>query len=137
MSFVMEKVNSDTYVAGYKLDEALTGNPVMTFNAGKDEVSGGGDALQNGGGSVVSSVASIFKGLAVPAGLFYMQQNLNVGAKNSSNSREIKLSEKEVVHSDLYERLLDMARPETKKTFVRKTRKQRKRVRKGTRKQRK
>lgn len=117
--FTRNGPNNERMIGGYMVPETLGS---VTFNGKKEE-----DDMQSGGN--VSTVSSIFKGLAVPAGLFLMQQS--VSDKPVTNS--IQLIKQNVVENSLYDNLLDMATLKNKRKFIKKTR----RVKKNTKKTRK
>ena len=112
--------NKDMMVGGYIMEPSLG---ITTYNGKKEE-----DNMQNGGN--VAAVSSIFKGLAVPAGLFMLQQS--VSKKPISDS--IELVKRDVVDSKLYDQLLDMVTLKDKRRLVKNTRKQRRSSNKKTRK---
>lgn len=82
------------------------------------------------GGAKTALVSDIFKNLAVPAGLFYMQQTLHPKPITDA----LKLIEKtrnaddaNVIDDSLYDKLVDMVSLNKKKTHNRHTRSKRKR----------
>lgn len=106
---IFNQHGGDTMVAGYMLPNTL--GLTTTYNGLQEE-----SKPQSGGN--IEAVSSLFKGLAVPAGLFLLQQN--VGKKPIKNTYEsIK---KNIIDNDLYETLFSMVSNTDKKKFVRKTR---------------
>ena len=125
---------------GYKIDTSFTGGSAMI----------GGKKSQSGGGAV----SAAFKDLAVPAGLFYLQQNFQKISKpyesakqinkrsQKSTSRKGKKSEKSyetdfIISENMFDKLLAMVEPQQKKIVDIKTRKRRGTKHKKTRKNRK
>ena len=67
-------------------------------------------ALQ-GGKSSKTKFSDRFKHLAVPAGLFYIQNNNNNNNKQPhKNNKQNLINDTEIVNDDLYEKLLKLAR---------------------------
>jgi hypothetical protein len=101
--------NNNITAAGFKIDSYLlqSGEPaisVMNQNIGP----------QVGGG--LPAVSSILNGLAVPAGLLYLQQNIST--KNVvSNNEEV-----DPVEESLYNRLVSMASEKTETSKTKKNR---------------
>ena len=63
----IQDVNGDIKTGGYNLDTAFAGKGAMI----------GGKKTQSGGsGSASGAITAALKDLAVPAGLFYLQQNM-------------------------------------------------------------
>ena len=114
--------NNDMMIGGYMMPPTLG---TTTFNASKEE-----NNMQTGGN--VSNVSSLFKGLAVPAGLFLLQQN--VSEKPISDS--IELVKRDVIDGGLYDNLLDMVTLKNKRKLIKNTRKQKRKQNKKTRKSR-
>jgi hypothetical protein len=98
--------NGDITAGGFSVDSCLLKSgvsPITTINNGS----------QKGG-----SVSEIFKDLAVPAGLLYMQQSLAT-AYSSGNGDEI-------ISDSLYDKLLNLATDKPKVQKKKKSRKNRK-----------
>lgn len=57
-----------------------------------------------------TNVSSLFKNLAVPAGLLYLQQNINPHEYNIKNTND-------VIEKSLYDKLLDLASVNEKKNI--------------------
>ena len=101
--------NNNITAAGFKIDSYLLQNSesaisVMNQNTG----------TQVGGG--LPAVSSILSGLAVPAGLLYLQQNISTKNVVSNNENV------DPVQESLYNRLVSMA---SEKTVTSKTKKNR------------
>ena len=116
---VFSKVGDDIIVAGYKVPDGIGS---VTYNDLD------GNTYQTGGG-----VSDIFKGLAVPAGLFFMQQTVS-SSPVSSTIKTLKGHVEDIVDDSLYDKLLDMVSVSDKKKFVKNTRKNRKYKKNKTRK---
>ena len=119
---VLNKVGNDKMICGYMMPPTLG---TTTFNPSKEE-----NNMQTGGN--IGAVSSLFKGLAVPAGLFLLQQNIS----EKPISDTVQLVKREVVDGKLYDKLLDMVTLQDKKKFIRNTRKQKRKQNKRTRKSR-
>jgi len=106
--YAMDNHNNIT-AAGFKIDSYLLQNArpaisVMNENTGS----------QVGGG--LPAVSSILSGLAVPAGLLYLQQNIST--KNVvSNNEDV-----DPVQESLYNRLVSMASEKTETSKTKKNR---------------
>ena len=78
----------------------------------------------NSGGGKEEKVSDRFKHLAVPAGLFYMHENINNSArindKNDSN----------IINDDLYEKLLKLAEHDVKESNTKHVKQTKKRANK-------
>ena len=114
--------NKDMMVGGYMLPPTLG---TTTYNGKQEE-----DNMQSGGN--ISAVSSLFKGLAVPAGLFLMQQS--VSEKPVTDS--IELVKRDVIDGKLYDDLLDIVTLKNKRKMIKKSRKQKRKQNKKTRKSR-
>jgi hypothetical protein len=121
-NLVFTRVGNDMMIGGYIVPNKLD---TITFNASKEE-----NNMQTGGN--VNAVSSVFKGLAVPAGLFLLQQN--VSDKPVTDS--IELVKRDVIDGKLYDELLDMVTLKDKRRFIKNTRKQKRKQNKKTRKSR-
>lgn len=106
---IFNQNGGNTSVAGYMIPETF--GKITTYNGLQDE-----NNSQNGGN--IEMVSNLFKGLAVPAGLFLLQQGVN--------DKPIKTSyqfiKKNVIENDLYEKLFNMVSNNDKKKFIKKTR---------------
>ena len=120
---VFQNINGTRYTGGYKIN-----------NMFKDTDVGPYSYIQHGGSAEIL-MDSVFKNLAVPTGLLFLQQTYNTKTNKSYN--KIMSDDVSVVKDDLYTSLLDMVSV-TKKTkkSKRNTRKNRKRSNKKSRKQR-
>ena len=121
-NLVFTRVGNDMMVGGYMMPPTLG---TTTFNASKEE-----NNMQTGGN--VNAVSSLFKGLAVPAGLFLLQQNIS----DKSVTDSIELIKRDVIDGKLYDDLLDMVTLKDKRKFIKNTRKQKRKQNKKTRKSR-
>lgn len=102
--------NNDMMIGGYVMEPTLG---ITTYNGKKEE-----DNMQSGGN--IGAVSSIFKGLAVPAGLFMLQQSVS----NKPISDSMELIKRDVIDSKLYDELLDMVTLKNKRNLIKTTRKQ-------------
>lgn len=110
---IFSNVGDDKIIAGYMIPNTL--NAVTTYNGMYEE-----NKPQCGGN--VSLVSDLFKGLAVPAGLFLMQQS--VSKKPVTDG--INIVKHNTIDTDLYDKLLDLVSVKDKKLFNNKTRKNKK-----------
>lgn len=101
--------NNNITSAGFKIDSYLLQNGESAIN-----VMNKNTGQQVGGG--LPAVSSILNGLAVPAGLLYLQQNIST--KNIDSKNE----EVDPVQESLYNRLVSMV---SEKTGMSKTKKSR------------
>ena len=102
--------NGTINVGQYKLNNALLENnisPYVTFN-------------QHGGGTELV-FSELFKNLAVPSGLLYLQQTMNTSSANILD----EVSEN-VIKPDLYNSLLQLVSPTKPKNTKQKNTKRRK-----------
>jgi hypothetical protein len=109
--------NGDITAGGFSVDSCLLKSgvsPITTINNGS----------QKGG-----SVSEIFKDLAVPAGLLYMQQSLAT-AYSSGNGDEI-------ISDSLYDKLLNLATDKPKVQKKKKSRRNRKKTQQNNTRRRK
>ena len=129
----------DIIAGGYKLQtEFAKGNSMVSLSNGNNNQSGG-------------SFTPVLKDLAVPAGLFYLQQNYNKISKpyesakqinkNTKNTKKNKSSKTSyntdyVISENLFDKLLAMVEPQEKKNLDIKTRKRKIHNSKKTRKNR-
>jgi hypothetical protein len=100
---------------GYKIrSEWLNSNlpPMMDIDMNTENIN------QSGGGFTLG----VLEGLAVPAGLLYLQQTLPLSTQ--SKSKPIKEEEKGTFQSSMYDKLLDLAQIASQTKKQRKTRKQ-------------
>lgn len=87
--------NGEINAAGFKINSHL-------MSQGESALQIVGNDGQKGGGIMgAAAVSDMFKGLAVPAGLLYLQQN--VGKKYNTKSN------RETLEPGLFEKLLDFA----------------------------
>ena len=87
--------NGQINAAGFKINSHL-------MSGGESAVHVVNDTQKSGGGAMgAAAVSDMFKGLAVPAGLLYLQQNFGKKYPTKSN--------KETLEPGLFERLLDFA----------------------------
>ena len=126
----------DIIAGGYKLQTEFTkGNSMVSLSNGNNNQSGG-------------SFTSVLKDLAVPAGLFYLQQNYNKISKPYESAKQINKNTKKnksskisyntdyVISENLFDKLLAMVEPQEKKNLDIKTRKRKNHNSKKTRKNR-
>jgi hypothetical protein len=106
---IFNQNGGDTFVAGYMIPETF--GKITTYNGLQDE-----NNPQKGGN--IELVSNLFKGLAVPAGLFLIQQNYG----DKSNKKPYQIIKQNVIEDDLYEKLFNMVSNNDKKKFIKKTR---------------
>jgi hypothetical protein len=106
---IFNQNGGDTFVTGYMIPETF--GRITTYNGLQDE-----NNLQKGGN--IELVSNLFKGLAVPAGLFLLQQNYG----DKSNKKPYQIIKQNVIEDDLYEKLFNMVSNNDKKKFIKKTR---------------
>lgn len=153
--YYKDEKNGSFMSGGYKINSEMFGNMKPMFvmndlyseedfekqekkNLKKENTNA---SKQKGGNGLLFS--SIFKDMAVPAGLLYLQQTIDTDGKslfiddnsddddNDKNKRSKKnkilnlkkIKENEVVSDSLYDRLVDMVSPQNKKNYNRKSRK--------------
>ncbi len=87
-----------------------------------------GDMPQSGGGRVGTSLLNTFKDLAVPAGLFFTQKQVQ---RNNTIRYEHK---DESLGDGIYDKLLDMVEPSKRKLHGRKTKNNKENRKRHTRK---
>ena len=119
----LQNSNGDITAGGYKLQTNLTEGGVMTNIKQNNNIQSGG------------AIKAALKDLAVPAGLFYLQQNLNnVNEPYESVQKKIKATKKSkksnfntdyVISENMFDKLLAMVDPNQKKIVDIKTRKRR------------
>lgn len=97
--------------ASYTIPESLISKHV-TYNGTLEE-----NKPQTGGN--IETVSALFKGLAVPAGLFFIQQAVT----KTPISDTIEIIKNDVIKDDLYDNLLKMVTPNERKNFHKKTQK--------------
>ena len=119
---VLTREGGNIMVGGYMMPQTLGS---ATFSPSTEE-----NNMQTGGN--IGSVSSLFKGLAVPAGLFLLQQNVS----DKPISDTVQLVKREVVDGKLYDKLLDMVTVKDRKKFIKNTRKQKRKQNRRTRKSR-
>jgi hypothetical protein len=95
-----------------------------------DTIQSIGDMPQSGGGPIGASLLNTFKDLAVPAGLFFTQKQVQ---KNNTINYEHKA---ESIGDGIYDKLLGMLEPSKRKLHGRKTKSKRENGKKNTRKNR-
>ena len=93
---IYNTVGGNTTAGGYSIESVLLkqGMPAL-YNA-------------NTGGGKEEKVSDRFKHLAVPAGLFYMHENVNNSAREINDSN--------IINDDLYEKLLKLAEHDVKES---------------------
>lgn len=108
-------------VGGYTLNSILTEYPLMYSNAkvDVDTDTTKKQIVQQGG-----NFTSLFKDLAVPAGLLYLQQNFKP-SKDSATSQIKVYNEPEVISDSLYDSLLQLVSKNKQRKHNRKSRKER------------
>ena len=131
----LQDSNGDITAGGYKLQTNLTEGGVMTNIKQNNNIQSGG------------AINAALKDLAVPAGLFYLQQNLNnVSEPYESVHKKIKAAKKSnklnfdtdyVISENMFDKLLAMVDPSEKKVIDIKTRKKRMNKHSKTRKNKK
>ena len=105
---VYNKEDGKIMAGGYLVNSLLLqeGQPA-TYQSEDTALPG---ALQ-GGKSSKTKFSDRFKHLAVPAGLFYIQNNNNNNNKQPhNNNKQHLINDTEIVNDDLYEKLLKLAR---------------------------
>jgi len=120
----LQDSNGDITSGGYKLQTNLTEGGVMTNIKQNNNIQSGG------------AINTALKDLAVPAGLFYLQQNLNninepyesvqkkIKATNKSKkSKKSKFNTDYVISENIFDKLLAMVDPSEKRVVDIKTRK--------------
>lgn len=80
-------------------------------------------------GGTIETVSSLFKGLAVPAGLFYIQQTMT----KTPISDTIEVIKNDVIGDDLYDELLSLVTSNERKKHHKKTQRNRRNKHKKTR----
>ena len=98
------------------------------FKVNNNAMSGGASALMSvseGKDKKSNKVSSLFNDLAVPAGLFYM--------KNSLDKNFIQEKSNEVVPTDLYDKLVELAEKSPKKSKKKTLRNKKKHTKHNTR----
>lgn len=110
-------------VGGYTLDSILSEYPVMNSNVKENA-----NNIQKGG-----NFANMFKDLAVPAGLLYLQQKFKPSSNTFSNIEK----KGEVIKDSIYDSLVDIVSEKSRVNHNVRTRKSRNKNSKKTRKSRK
>ena len=131
----LQDSNGDITAGGYKLQTNFSESGVMS-NIKQHE------SVQTGG-----AIKAALKDLAVPAGLFYLQRNINnvnepyesvqkkiKASKKSKNSKKSNFNTDYVISENMFDKLLAMVDPTEKKVVDIKTRKKRKGKHNKTRK---
>jgi len=117
-----------------KNGDLMGGGFVIQSELLKDTIQSGQELPSQSGGSVVDGASKVllntFKDLAVPAGLFFTQKQVQ---KNNTIKYEHKT---ESIGEGIYDKLLGMLEPSKRKLHGRKTRSKRENNKKKTRKQR-
>jgi hypothetical protein len=98
-------------VGGYSLNSILSEYPIMNSNTNVSP-----SDIQKGG----SNFASLFKDLAVPAGLLYLQQNFNSKEKPIGNL----VKDAGIIQDSIYDNLVDLVSVKSRKKHNAKTRKE-------------
>jgi hypothetical protein len=93
--------NGQINAAGFKINSHLMSGGESALHVVSDKAQAGGGIMG------AAAVSDMFKGLAVPAGLLYLQQNFGKKYPTKSN--------RETLEPGLFERLLDFA-SDTKKS---------------------
>ena len=104
---IYNTVGGNTTAGGYSVESVLLkqGMPAL-YSA-------------NVGGGKEEKVSDRFKHLAVPAGLFYMHENVN------NSTREInEKNDSNIINDDLYEKLLKLAEHDVKESNTKNNNKQ-------------
>ena len=91
---VFNNENGDTFSNGYLINNIFLNSNQSALNTNNSKIHGGG------------SISSIFKDLAVPTGLLYLQQ------KPTNHYRSSTFGENEVVDDTLYDKLLKLIEPD-------------------------
>jgi len=112
--------NKDIMIGGYILPNTFGSTTYNMQDTVKENMEGGN----------IGTISSLFKGLAVPAGLFLMQQS--VSDKPVTDTMDV--IERQVIDGKLYDKLLNMVSPSDKKKYIKNTRKNRITKNKNTRK---
>ena len=102
---VLDKSNGNTTALGMNINSYLCKNNESAAYIVKND-DNSSESLMKGGGPAVANISDMFRGLAVPAGLLYLQQN--TGKKYPSASKN------EDLEPGLFERLLDYANDDPK-----------------------
>ena len=134
----IQNANGDIKAGGYNLETAFAGKGAMIS----------GKKTQSGGNTPISST---LKDLAVPAGLFYLQQNFKNISKPYESAKQINKKSQQgkssigknnkssydtdfVISENMFDKLLAMVEPQERKIVDIKTRKRRGSKQKKTRK---
>ena len=139
----IQNANGDIKAGGYNLETAF---------AGKGAMISGGKNQSGGNSTTAAAITSSLKDLAVPAGLFYLQQNFKNISKPYESAKQINKRSKSdktkggrnnekssyetdfVISENMFDKLLAMVEPQEKKIVDIKTRKRRVTRQKKTRK---
>lgn len=116
--FVLYKKGDKIMSGGFSIDSILLSrgmSPISTINMFRTGGSGGEDNINN-------NVSDIFKNLAVPSGLFYMQDK-KIGLQGGKKYDEYNEKDNETIHDDIYEKLIGLSTVEFKNKKNNKTRK--------------
>ncbi len=111
---VLDKSNGNTKALGMNINSYLCKNNECAAHIIKTN-DNSSDAIMKGGGPAVANISDMFRGLAVPAGLLYLQQ--------STGKKYPSASVNEDLEPGLFERLLDFAsdNPKLKDTPIKKS----------------
>ena len=112
---IYNTVGGNTTAGGYSVESVLLkqGMPAL-YN----------DNAYSGGGKE-EKVSDRFKHLAVPAGLFYMHENVNNSAREINDKNDSN-----IINDDLYEKLLKLAEHDVKESHTKHNKQTKKRANK-------
>lgn len=96
---VLDKSNGNTTALGMNINSYLCKNNESAAYIIKND-DNSSESLMKGGGPAVANISDMFRGLAVPAGLLYLQQN--TGKKYPSASKNEDLLETTYLSKYLY-----------------------------------
>lgn len=110
---IYNTVGGNTTAGGYSVESVLLkqGMPAL-YSA-------------NTGGGKEEKVSDRFKHLAVPAGLFYMHENVNNSARQINEKNDSN-----IINDDLYEKLLKLAEHDVKESNTKQAKQTKKRANK-------
>lgn len=104
---VLDKSNGNTTALGMNINSYLCKNNECAAYVIKND-DNTPESVMKGGGPAIANISDMFRGLAVPAGLLYLQQS--TGKKYPSATKH------EDLEPGLFERLLDYANDDPKLT---------------------
>jgi hypothetical protein len=116
--FVLYKKGDKIMSGGFSIDSILLSrgmSPISTINMFRTGGSTGEENMNN-------NVSDIFKNLAVPSGLFYMQDK-KIGLQGGKKYDDIDEKYNETIHDDIYEKLIGLSSVEFKNKKNNKTKK--------------